>query len=62
VPEAVKGYKTLAQLSSDYGIPATQITVWKPQALEGMPSLFNGKSNLELSSQVCDKIEALLFQ
>ncbi|WP_374757838.1 IS3 family transposase [Telluribacter humicola] len=62
VLEALKGHKTLAQLSSDYGIHATQITAWKQQALEGMPSLFNGKSTPELSPGVREEIEAPLFQ
>lgn len=42
VLEALKDQKTLAQLSSDYGIHATQITTWKQQVLEGLPNVFNG--------------------
>lgn len=62
VLEALKGHKTLAQLSSEYGIHATQITLWKQQALEGLPSLFTGKSNVDLSAQEREQIEAPLFQ
>jgi transposase-like protein len=40
VLEALKGVKTLAQLSSDFGIHAQQITDWKRQVLDGMPTLF----------------------
>jgi transposase-like protein len=45
VLEALKGQKTLAQLSSQFGIHAQMITTglahqWKRQALEGLPSLF----------------------
>lgn len=62
VLEALKGHKTLAQLSSEYGIHATQITLWKQQALEGLPSLFAGKSNVDLSAQEREQIEAPFFQ
>ena len=62
VLEALKGHKTLAQLSSDYGIHATQITSWKQQALEGLPTLFNGQTNSGLSAQDREEIEAPLFQ
>lgn len=60
--EALKGHKTLAQLSSDYGIHATQITTWKQQALDGLPTLFNGQVNSGLSTQEREEIEAPLFQ
>ena len=40
VLEALKGHKTIAQLSSEFGIHAQQITDWKRQALDGLPSLF----------------------
>ena len=62
VLEALKGHKTLDQLSSDYGIHATQITSWKQQALEGLPTLFNGQTNSGLSAQDREEIEAPLFQ
>ncbi|MFD2937440.1 IS3 family transposase [Spirosoma flavum] len=62
VLEALKGHKTLAQLSSDYGIHATQITSWKQQALQGLPTLFSGQSNSSLSPQDREEIEAPLFQ
>ncbi|MBK8537362.1 MAG: transposase [Candidatus Competibacteraceae bacterium] len=38
--EALKGEKTLAQLSSEYGVHATQINTWKQQAREKLPELF----------------------
>lgn len=62
VLEALKGHKTLAQLSSEYGIHATQITIWKQQASEGLPTLFSGQSNSSLSPQDREEIEAPLFQ
>ena len=38
--EAVKGEKTLAQLSSEFGIHANQIGQWRKQLLKELPSLF----------------------
>ncbi len=39
--EAIKGQKTINQISSDYQIHSTQINRWKTTALEGLPDLFN---------------------
>lgn len=41
VVEALKGEKTLSQLSSDHGVHATQIKEWKEQGLEAMVSRFS---------------------
>lgn len=63
VLEALKGAKTLAQLSTDFGIHAQQITDWKKQALDGLPSLFESASaKPTLSEQQREQIEAPLFQ
>lgn len=40
--EAIKGEKTLAEISSIYGVHSTQITRWKKQALEGLERIFSG--------------------
>lgn len=42
--EAIRGEKTLAQLSSQYGVHATQISAWKRRALEELPEVFAGSS------------------
>jgi transposase-like protein len=34
--EAIKGELTIAQISSKYGVHATQISKWKQQAIESM--------------------------
>lgn len=63
VLEALKGHKTLAQLSSEFGIHAQMITDWKRQALDGMSSLFESatsKSTLSIEQRV--QIETPLFQ
>jgi len=41
--EALKGELTIAQITSKYGVHATQITNWKKQALESMVSGFKDK-------------------
>jgi len=41
--EAVKEEKTLAELSSLYGVHANQISRWKKQLLESLPDLFTDR-------------------
>lgn len=38
--EAIKAEKTVAELSSEYGVHSTQINAWKKQLQEGMPGIF----------------------
>jgi transposase len=42
--EAIKGELTMAQISSRYGVHATQISNWKKQALENMVLSFKSKA------------------
>ena len=41
--EAIKGEQTLTQISSAYGAHATQINLWKKQALALLPDIFSDK-------------------
>jgi transposase-like protein len=41
VVEALKGEKTLAQISSEHGVHVTQIKEWKDQAVEAMRDRFS---------------------
>ena len=41
--EAIKGEMTMAQLSSQYGVHATQINRWKKEAVEAMVAGFTSK-------------------
>jgi len=41
--EALKGELTIAQITSKYGVHATQISNWKKQALESMLNGFKDK-------------------
>ena len=43
--ELLKEEKTLAQLSSEYGVSTTQLTRWKNYALAEMPRLFETKDD-----------------
>ena len=41
---AIKGQKTIAELASEYGVHANQISIWKKQLLDAAPAAFsNGK-------------------
>jgi len=39
--EAIKGYKTVNEIVSEYGVHPTQIANWKKQALDGLPDVFS---------------------
>jgi len=57
VTELLKEEKTLAQLSSEYGVSTTQLTRWKNYALAEMPRLFepqNDKSQEKYESKIND--------
>jgi len=41
--EAVKGEKTIAQISGEYKDHPHQISKWKKKLLEELPELFSGK-------------------
>ena len=45
VIELLQEEKTLAQLSSEYGVSTTQLTRWKNYALAEMPRLFETKDD-----------------
>jgi transposase-like protein len=40
--EAVKNDRTLAEIASEYGVHPNQITKWKRQVLEELPTIFSG--------------------
>jgi putative transposase len=41
--ESIKGEKTLAQLSSEFGVHANQIGQWRKQLINELPSLFSNR-------------------
>jgi transposase len=38
--EAIRGQKTINEISSEYGVHSTQITQWKKQVLDELPEIF----------------------
>lgn len=48
--EAIKGELTLGQITSKYGVHATQVNTWKKQALAYLPDAFSDTSKQETSS------------
>jgi len=63
--EAVKGVRTLSELSSMFSIHPTVISHWKRQLLEGMPVVFssgrngNGVTQEELTAPLYEEIGRL---
>ncbi|MGI9212679.1 MAG: transposase, partial [Methylococcaceae bacterium] len=49
--EAIRQQKTVNVLTAEYGVHATQIGVWKQQALAAIPTAFSGKRIQEQASQ-----------
>lgn len=45
--EAIKGLKTSAELSSEFGVHPTQIAQWKNELRKGLPEIFAGKKSAE---------------
>jgi transposase len=41
--EAIRQQKTINELTSEYGVHATQINLWKKQALAVIPEAFSGR-------------------
>ena len=58
--EALKGEKTIAQLSSEYGIHSNQISKWKKQVLEQLPDIFNGKR--KKIDRTAEEVQSELYQ
>ncbi len=58
--EAVKGDKTIAEISSEYGVHSTQIAHWKKQLLEELPSIFS--DNVPKAKKEGEELEAELYR
>ena len=63
--KAIKGIKTLAELSTTYKVHPNQISTWKKQLLSNAPELFSSgkkrqpKSEEELTSPLYEEIGRL---
>ena len=49
--EALKGEKTLAEISSQFGIHTTQVNRWKKELVEGMQDIFTDKRKKQDADQ-----------
>ncbi len=49
--EAIKMEKTIAEITSQYGIHGTQINQWKKQVMEIIPEAFSGRKALPREDQ-----------
>jgi transposase-like protein len=63
--EALRGEKTIAQLSSEYGVHGNQIRQWKKKLIEELPAIFSErrrrseKEGEELTSELYRQIGQL---
>jgi putative transposase len=66
--EAVRGVKTLSELSSTYEVHPTVIAQWKRQLLDGAAGVFgrangvNGRSNEEIRAPLYEEIGRLKME
>lgn len=58
--EAIRGQKTINEISSEYGVHSTQITQWKKQALDELPEIFAHAGNERAKSE--EALIASLYQ
>ena len=55
--EAIKGQKTIQEIASHYGVHPNQVTNWKKQATDGMPSVFTDRRSKADNSEETLKAE-----
>jgi len=57
--EAVKGEKTLAELSSQFGVHSNMIVRWKQEMLHKLPGLFDKKAERRENAEETEKVDKL---
>jgi transposase len=45
--EAIRGARTIPEIAIEYGVPANQITKWKKQVIDELPSILAGEAEKE---------------
>lgn len=57
---AIKGDKTIAQISKEFSITGSRVTAWKKQAVEGISSLFDNNTTIikGISEEESEKLYA----
>lgn len=58
--EALKGDRTMAELSSEFGVHVSQITKWKKELADAIPGIFARKGDPEEKSK--DKLIEDLYK
>jgi len=58
--DAIKGMKTLSELSTEYKVHPNQISAWKKQLLSNAPGLFPSGKNRQQKSE--EEITAPLYE
>lgn len=58
--EAIKGQRTISEISSHYAIHSNQVMQWKKLALEGLPDAFS--SRRERAAEDEEAVKAQLYQ
>lgn len=60
--EALKGEKTTAQISSEYGVHATQVAQWKRELVERSAELFakHNNSMAQQHEELADKLHKVI--
>ena len=58
--EAIKGLKTINEIGGEQGVHPTQVTQWKKQMLEALPTVFNGQKGSSEKAQ--DALVSELYQ
>ena len=58
--DAIKGLKTIAELASEYGVHANQISIWKKQLLDVDTATF--RSGKEMIKKLKRKRLSVIFQ
>jgi transposase len=53
--EAVKSQKTIDEISSEFGVPVSQINDWKRQRLSGLPQVFDRKGEQREAANEVEK-------
>ena len=62
--EALRGELTASQLATKHGVHQTMIGDWKRQAMEGLASVFSGKSEAKegIRAEELEKLHAKIGQ
>lgn len=57
---ALRGDRTMSELSSEYGVHPAVINRWKKQVLDSLPTLLSGKSDAK--GKDYEELQARLYQ